>query len=136
MAVPHESDRLDVARRGKVLVVRLPRRLGEGQDVNSAWQRLLALLRRGGPPRLVLSLAVGEESGSALVGRLIMLHRQAEAAGGRLALCRLPPALRGALEQTRLMAFFHVYDTEDDAAAALELVPLTLAGAVRRMEGA
>jgi anti-anti-sigma factor len=116
---PREPDRLDVSRQGKALVIRLPRQVAEEDDVQPLGQHLLALADAERPPYLVVSLADVEQAGTALVGRLVMLHKRVEAAGGRLALCRLPEALRGLLEQTRLMSFFHVYATEDEAVQGL-----------------
>jgi anti-sigma B factor antagonist len=107
---------LDVERRGGVTLARiLCRRLCYEEEVQELGKQLFALLEQGGGRRLVVSLAGAEDVGTALFGRLIALHKKAAALGGRLALCRLPPPLRQALEAAQLSRFFHIYGTEQEA---------------------
>jgi anti-sigma B factor antagonist len=48
---------------------------------------------------------------------LLLLHRQVEAAGGRMALARLAEEMRDMMAITSFLNFFHTFDTVDDALA-------------------
>jgi anti-anti-sigma regulatory factor len=45
-----------------------------------------------------------------------MIHKEAEALGGRLALCGLAPQFQRALDEARLAQFFQIYPDEQAAA--------------------
>jgi anti-anti-sigma factor len=96
-------------------VVRLAGRDFSDEDEVLALGRQLAGLLDGGCRALVVSLAGAVGVGTALVGKLLMLHNRAAAAGGRLALCGVAPHLSRALEVAGLARLFAIYPTEQEA---------------------
>jgi anti-anti-sigma factor len=107
----------DLARAGAAAVVRLAGRdLADEDEVLAVGRQLFGLLDAG-CRALVVSLAGAEGVGTALVGKLVMVHNRAEAAGGRLALCGVPPHLSRALEVAGLARLFAIYPTEQEALA-------------------
>jgi anti-anti-sigma factor len=107
---------LDLEWWGEVAVVRLAGRgVWREEEVLAVGDQLCALVERQGCRRLVVSLAGVARAGTALVGKLLALHKQEEAVGGRLALCHLDPQLRHALGAAGLARLFHLYATEQEA---------------------
>ena len=49
------------------------------------------------------------------MGKLVLLNRRAQAAGGRLALCQLSPMAAEVLDATHLTELFNTYGTELEA---------------------
>jgi anti-sigma B factor antagonist len=108
---------LEIEQVGEVVFARIIHsELFDEDEIQALARRLSDLLQGENCRRLVVSLAAVEGLGSAMMGKLIMIHKEAEAAGGRVALCGLAPALRRALEEARLAQFFHVYPDEQEAA--------------------
>lgn len=69
--------------------------------------------------RLVLDLATVVRVHSALLARLVDLHRRVAAAGGRLALCGLRPEVRDLFAVTQTDQLLAIYADCDAAVAAL-----------------
>jgi len=107
---------LEVEQAGGVTVARFAcRRLREDATLEAVGRQLHALLEGGEPPRLVLNFAEVDDLGSALLARLVGLHKRAKAAGGRLALCALAPEILVVFETTWLDRMFHIYPGEPEA---------------------
>jgi anti-anti-sigma factor len=85
-------------------------RLTDEQEVFALGRKLSELLEQPDCRELVVSLEGAEGVGSALVGKLIALHKKAEATGRRLVLCGIEPHLYGALKDARLTELFHIRD--------------------------
>jgi anti-anti-sigma regulatory factor len=104
-----EQRALEWERFGPVTRVRLAGRLlSAEEEVLALGRELSGLLGEGGCRELEVSLDGAEGVGSALVGKLVALHKQAEAVCGRLVLCDIEPRLYGALEQAGLTRLFHI----------------------------
>jgi anti-sigma B factor antagonist len=115
---------LDIESTGEVTFARvLCRRLWDEKEATALGLQLSALLDHGGCRRLVVSLEQAEAVSSAALGRLIALHKRAEALGGRLALCHLNAHLREGLDVARLSDFFHIYGDEQEAALSFGKPP-------------
>jgi anti-sigma B factor antagonist len=101
---------------GAVTVVRLrPPRVVDDDTARDLFDPVLSLVSEVGRTHLVLNLAGVEHLPSLGLGKLVLLNRKAQAAGGRLALCHLPPGVEGALDNTRLKGLFSIYATEQEA---------------------
>jgi anti-anti-sigma factor len=107
---------LDVEQVGEVVLARISRPLGKDNEVLAVGEALFDLLDRDGCRKLVVSLAGAEGVGTAMLGKLILLHKKAEAAGGRLALCGIGPELYPVLAVARLTQLFSIYGDEQEAA--------------------
>ena len=70
-----------------------------------------------GRTRIVLNLARVEMIASLGLGKLIMLNRRVQAAGGRLVLCNLTPFVADVLEAGKVS---HVFSIRENEAQALQ----------------
>lgn len=73
-----------------------------------------------GIDRIVLNLNNVTALDSSGVGEIMAAHNAVTRRGGRFALARLPTRVAGILQATLLAGIVEIYDTEDDAVAALE----------------
>jgi anti-anti-sigma factor len=115
VARPPTRRDLDPVRVGEALLVRLAGRDFSKEDEVLAVGRRLSGLLEEGCRALVVSLEGAEGVGTALVGKLVMLHNQTAATGARLALCGVNPHLHRALERAGLARLFTIYRTEQEA---------------------
>jgi anti-sigma B factor antagonist len=115
MPSTHGGHWLERDDRGDVTVVRLKLlRLGD-DDAQAVFKQVYSLVDDMGRSKLVLSLGPVEYLPSMALGKLVMLNRKAQAAGGRLALCQLTAGAREILDATHLSQLFHLYGTEQEA---------------------
>ena len=112
----HWLDREDV---GGVTVVRfrVPHLRAE-ETSRAVFGLLYGLVDEAGRRHLVLDLGGVASLDSMAVGKLVMLNRKAQAAGGRLALCGLTPGVDGTLDTMRLKDVFDVYPDRREALAS------------------
>jgi anti-anti-sigma factor len=111
---------VEVADLGDVTLIRFnqPRLIDEAQ-IKPIGDVLLALAESPHRRKIVVNLAGVELLSSAMVGKLIAMHKKIHAAGGRLALCAMIPALARVFEIGGLKRVFTIAD--DQAAAILAL---------------
>jgi anti-sigma B factor antagonist len=116
MSDKHGSHWLEREDFGEVTVARLktPKRLDD-DIAHGVFDPIYALVDSVGRRKVVLNLAPVEYLPSLAVGKLVMLNRKVQAAGGRLALCQLTPTVREVLDTTHLTPLFHVFPTEPEA---------------------
>jgi anti-sigma B factor antagonist len=110
----HWLEREDV---GDVTVVRLKLARPTDEDVNTFFKQIYVLIDDMGRRNLVLDMHAVEYVTSMALGKLIMLNRKAQAAGGRLVLCSLTPAAEEIMKLTRLRDLFTVCPNEPEALA-------------------
>jgi anti-anti-sigma factor len=126
MSTKHSSRWLEREDFGDVTVVRVRApRLGDDEITREIFDQIDTLVSVVGRRHLVLNLGAAEYLPSLALGKLVLLNRRAQAAGGRLALCHLSAAAGESLEATHLASLFHIYDTEQ---AALGSFPTTGSG--------
>jgi anti-sigma B factor antagonist len=82
--------------------------------IHAAGDRIAALLE-GGRTRLLLDFDGVRYVGSAMLGKLIALHRRAAKAGGRVVLCGMSPYLRTIFEVARMDRVLTIRHDEEDA---------------------
>jgi anti-anti-sigma factor len=101
---------------GDVTVVRfkVPGVLDE-DIVRAVFDPLSSLVAAIGRRHLVLNLATVPSLPSVAVGKLVLLNRQAQAAGGRLALCNLSPTVAQTLDSMALTDLFSIHADEQEA---------------------
>jgi anti-anti-sigma factor len=81
-------------------------------------EQLFTLVGEG--RRIVLNFHHVDRLSTALVGKIIALHHRLKDEGGQLALCRVSPQLRQALELLKLPKLLPIYSEEREALEALE----------------
>jgi anti-anti-sigma factor len=88
----------------------------KNDTVRAVFHPIPSLVVDVGRRNLVLNLATVEYLASLALGKLVMLNRKAQAAHGRLALCRLSPAVAQSLDSSAsLTELFRVYGDEQEA---------------------
>jgi anti-sigma B factor antagonist len=83
-------------------------------------QRLYGLVDREGRSRLLLDLSEVRYLSSIMLGKLLILKRKAEGAGGRVRLCGLTPSQQTLFEVSRLDLLFELAEDERAALDAFE----------------
>jgi anti-sigma B factor antagonist len=92
--------------------------LGEG-PCEAVRKQLFGLVDDGGRRKLLLDLTGVERLDSDVVAKLIWLDKRVKAAGGRLALCHLTPALSAVFQTLRLHRLLSIYGDEQAAVQTL-----------------
>jgi anti-sigma B factor antagonist len=87
--------------------------------IDSVGDRLLALVDDEGRRLLVLDFTSVRKLSSALLGRLVGLHRKLLALQGRMALCGIDSELRRVFELCQLPRLLHLYPDQRAAVAAV-----------------
>jgi len=83
-------------------------------------EQLLGLVDPG--RRIVLNFEQVQRLSTALVGKVVALHQRLKDQGGQLAMCRVAPHLREALELLKLPRFVPIYAEEREALEKMEQV--------------
>jgi anti-sigma B factor antagonist len=108
--------RLDVQQLQEVTVARFPQRIFlDGPEGEAAAEQLLALVQDVGRCRLVINFERVEGLSSAMLGKLITIHKKALPLGGRLALCGIDPKLQQIFDTVKLTVLVGFYATEEEA---------------------
>src|SRR5262249_16859378 len=110
MSLPSACRWFEVEQVGQVTVVRFPRPVAlEGEEAEAVADQLAALVLESGCCRLVLDFANVEALSSAMLGKLIWLHKKALPLGGRVAVCRVDPKLVQILQTVKLSVLIGIY---------------------------
>lgn len=113
---------LDLDQVGSVTIVRFPRPiLLEGEEADSVGEYLFGLVLDAGHCRLVVNCEHVESLSSAMLGKLITLHKKALPLGGRLALCCIDPRLHQIFDTVKLTVLIGIYDSEPEAVQSFAL---------------
>jgi anti-sigma B factor antagonist len=92
------------------------RRLVDEEDIEATFGQLQRLADGSEAGKVVLNFRKVEFLSSAVLGRLIKLHKELQSTGGRLILCRIAPAI---LEVFRITKLDKVFNIKEDTGAAL-----------------
>ena len=84
------------------LVFFLARRIVEEEDIEATFGQLQRVVDDGEAGKVVLNFRKVEFLSSAVLGRLIRLHKELQSSGGRLILCRIAPTLLEVFKLTKL----------------------------------
>jgi anti-sigma B factor antagonist len=121
MALHSRRPALEIEQVGLVTVARLIRAdFVDEETINSVGSELFHLVEEQGCRRLVLSFAKVKRAGSAMLGKVIWLHKKIQNAGGKLVLCNVEPTLYEAFETLQLTRLFRIFPHEQDALQCLE----------------
>ena len=97
------------------------RLLGE-EALQALFEPIHSMVTEGGVRKLLLSFRNVEYLSSKALGQLVLLHKQMQAAGGRLILCNLNPNL---IEIFKIASLDKALKLKEDAQAALEAFGIT-----------
>ena len=100
---------------GSVVATFFPGRLDEEHNVEEMGQSLFQLIDQYGYRQVALDLTQTPFVTSAVLGKLITLHRRLHRADGRLVLCGLQQPVETVMRRSNLLSYFQVVDSRDDA---------------------
>ena len=100
---------------GSVVATFFPGRLDEEHNVEELGQSLFQLIDQYGYRQVALDLTQTSFVTSAVLGKLITLHRRLHRADGRLVLCGLQQPVETVMRRSNLLSYFQVVDSRDDA---------------------
>lgn len=117
-----DEKQIQISSEQGVTVVRL------GSEFDSLYESELVNLKSvreladtADPPLMLIDLSNTKYFGSAFIGFLIAIaNRLKERGNGRLCLCNLAPFARMALEKTKSDTILGLFDSADEAVAALQ----------------
>jgi anti-anti-sigma factor len=111
---------LEVERVGDATVVRFTRRtVLDGDTIEAIGAQLLAVAAAGDCRKLVVSFENVESLTSAMLGKLFAAQRKVEAAGGRVAFCKVDPFLLQIFNLVRLPDLVPICADEREALESL-----------------
>lgn len=93
--------------------------LTDDENVEQLGHELFAVVEQYDRKRVVLDMRNVEFVTSAILGKLITLHRKLHRADGTLAICNLREAVYDTMLTSRLVEYFHV---AEDVPAAVEML--------------
>jgi anti-sigma B factor antagonist len=107
---------MQVEQIGDVTVVQFTRSaILDQNQIHGMAKQLQGLMERVAHPQLVLDFSAVDHFSSSLLAQLVGLHKKAQAAGGRLALCALAPALYEVFRITHMDRVLSIYRDEQEA---------------------
>jgi len=116
MRPPSKRPLLEAEQVGDVTLARVtPAAVIDDRVIQAIGEQLSGLLRQAHRPQVVLSFASVGQLSSAFLSKLITARQQAQAAGGRLALCALAPDLLVVFKVTGFDKLFNIYPGEQEA---------------------
>jgi anti-sigma B factor antagonist len=120
VSAPRACQPLHVEQVGAVTVVRftLPEVM-HADVIDSVGDRLVALVEDDGRRSLLLDFTEVQKLSSALLGRLVGLHRRLLQLEGRMALCGIDDELRRVFDLCQLPRLLHLYPDQRAALTAL-----------------
>jgi anti-sigma B factor antagonist len=112
---------LEVEQVGPVTIARPTRSdLLDDQTITAMGRHLYSLVDDLGCRRLLLDLGYVRLLASAMLGKVIGLHKKLEKSGGRLAVCRVHPTFTEAFKVLHLDRLFGIYGGEQEALQSLQ----------------
>jgi len=112
--------RIEVEHIGDVTVIRfVDRKMVDEESIQALGQQLFRLVEEAGRRQLLVSFKDVDYLASAVLGKLITLHRKLQAAGGRLILCNIGREIHDVFEITRMDQFFTIGEDEAHGLARL-----------------
>ena len=112
--------RLEVVENGDVMVVRLGKHpVLDELTANKISKELLGVADRSACHRLLLDFSGVAKLSSAMLAKLVTLHKKMESKGEKLRLCGLDADIRSVFTTTRLDRLFDITDTESSAIKAV-----------------
>jgi len=90
------------------------RKLQNAEEINNTFLSIHDLIDARGRRKLVLNLSKVEYLSSFVLGKLLVMMKKVEEAGGRMFLCHVSPHIQ-MIFQSASKPLFDIYDNEHDA---------------------
>ena len=120
MPLPDQPIYVKLQEHGDVLVVGFTMRmLNDEENIEQLGQELFALVEQSNWLKLVLDMTNVEYVTSSVLGKLITLHRKLHRNKGKLVLFGLSPGVDSILRTAKLLTYFSVAESCDEAVAQL-----------------
>lgn len=105
-----------------VTVVRFTEtRVIDQRNINQIGAELTDMVEKGGVRKMLINMQNVRYLSSAVLGKLVSLHKALEERKGKLKLCGVAPSVYEVFEITRLNRVFEMHNTEDEAIEAFRL---------------
>ena len=91
------------------------------RNINQIGEEMLEMVEKGGVRKMVINLDSVRLLSSAVLTKLISLHKALRTNKGDLKLCHIAPQIHQVFEFTRLDRVFAIYKTEAEALEAFRL---------------
>ena len=116
MSVKHSTHNLEREDEGDITIVRVKTpQLSDDASTRDIFNSVSLLVSELGRHKIVLNLQQVQYIDSLTLGKLVMLNRRTQAAGGGLVLCHLQPVPDDTLETTHLKHLMRLAADEDSA---------------------
>jgi anti-anti-sigma factor len=116
MTSPSPHHVLEIEHVGDVTVVKFTNaKILDYNQILLIGRQLNTLVESGGVRRLLLNFGRVERLSTALVGKVIEMHRRMQAIGGEVALCSITPRLREIFDLLRLPMLLPIHSDEQHA---------------------
>jgi anti-anti-sigma factor len=121
MAMHSHRPLVELEQVGGVTVARLVRSdLLDDKTIDTIGNQLFHLVQERDCRLLVLNFSNVQRVTSALLGKIIGVHKKLQAEGGRMALCRVEPRLQEAFQTLQLHRLFPIFAEEQEALQSLQ----------------
>jgi anti-sigma B factor antagonist len=112
---------LELEQVGAVTIARLTQSdLLDDKTINTLGSQLMHLVEEMDRRLIVLDFSNVQRVASAMLGKIISLHKKLLAVGGRLVLCKVDPRLHEAFETLQLHRLFRIFKEEQEALQSLQ----------------
>jgi len=91
------------------------------RNINLIGSELTKMIESGGVQKMLINMENVRYLSSAVLGKLISLHKALRMRKGALKLCNIAPPIYEVFEITRLDKVFDIHESEDDALEAFRL---------------
>jgi len=117
----YESVYLNCIQEGDVAVAKFRKsHLSEEENIEEMGHDLFNLVEQHNQNKVVLSLEAVEYITSAVLGKMISLHRKLHRVGGKLVVCCFSGSVAEVLQSSRLVNYFNVADTVPSAVSQFQ----------------
>jgi anti-anti-sigma factor len=107
---------LEAEQIGNVTVVKFTQaELLEEATIQTIGQQLFSLVETSDHPQIILNFESVQKLSTMMLGKFVALHKKIQAAGGRLAICRIDPELYTIFEILKLPQLLPTYTDEQEA---------------------
>ncbi|MHC4406756.1 MAG: STAS domain-containing protein [Planctomycetota bacterium] len=113
-----ETQRLDISEVGEVTVVGFRDQRIDDTGIQELAEDLFQVVEAEGREKLLLNFAAVAFLSSAVLGKLITLHKKVKAQGGVLKMCNVRPEILDVFTITRLDRLFDIKGDEEEALAS------------------
>ena len=94
-------------------------RILDDTNINKIGEELFAIVAEHSPVKMILDFEKVDYLSSAVLGKLVALHKKVAKGAGKLVLCGIKPSILEIFRITKLVKVFVIRDSLDEAAASL-----------------